>query len=232
MKATAIICAFNEENTISNLLIDVLCTTIFDEVIVINDGSSDNTKQYILELKLRFEFTDIHLNENHGKGYAMSIGVEIASSECIVFIDADLSNFSDLHARFLLNPLFNNKAAMVMGQLPDTVFKNKTNPFRSLTGQRAVYKNDIIQLVEKMKPSGYGVETIINMYYKANHKKVIYVRLDQLYHHTKFKKSGTQKALSDFAIEGYQILASTISNFNLGVKIFKNSILNQVNSNN
>jgi len=56
-----------------------------NEIVVANNGSTDNTKNIINELKQFKEFKDIHLAENEGKEYAMTFGAEIASGEILVF---------------------------------------------------------------------------------------------------------------------------------------------------
>lgn len=48
---SAIICAFNEESTIENVLKAVADSNLFNEIIVVNDGSTDNTLKIIKELK-------------------------------------------------------------------------------------------------------------------------------------------------------------------------------------
>ncbi len=66
-----------------------------------------------------------------------------------------------------------------------------------------------------METAGYGVETLINMHYKAKNKKIKYVPLENLVHPTKFQKTKPHKAIKEFILEGYQIIATTISNFNM-----------------
>jgi glycosyltransferase involved in cell wall biosynthesis len=45
---------------------------IISEIVVVNDGSTDKTKEIIEKLRHEIFFTAIHLNENKGKGYAMA----------------------------------------------------------------------------------------------------------------------------------------------------------------
>ncbi len=232
MKISAIICAYNEENTIINLLIDVCCIQIFDEVIVVNDGSEDKTGLFIKEFKTRFELNDIHLLNNCGKGYAMASGIKAAKYDCIITIDADLSNFTSKHAKQLVNPIINNKADMVLGQPSETLLNESINPFLNLTGQRSFKINDVTPIIDKIKASRYGVETLLNMYFKANKKRITHVNLQGLIHPTKFEKTGPRQAISEFILEGYQIIKSTILNFNLKAQCIKNSfiVINKINN--
>jgi len=65
-KVSAIICAYNEEKTIKDVIISVSKSRIIDEIIVVNDGSVDNTQKIIKELKKEIEIRDIHFEENKG----------------------------------------------------------------------------------------------------------------------------------------------------------------------
>ncbi len=61
LQSTAIICAYNEQNTIANILEDVCKTHFFNEVIVLNDGSKDKTGERIKEFKKTNDIIDVHL---------------------------------------------------------------------------------------------------------------------------------------------------------------------------
>ena len=50
MKTTAIICVYNEENTVKNVVTQV-SNYSFDEVIIVNDGSTDKTDSILKEIK-------------------------------------------------------------------------------------------------------------------------------------------------------------------------------------
>jgi glycosyltransferase involved in cell wall biosynthesis len=215
LQTTAIICAYNEENTITNILKDVCGLHLFNEVIVINDGSGDNTGKHINELEKTIDIKVVHLLTNRGKGFAMAKGVEMASNEYLVFIDADLSNFTLAHAHKLLNPVLTSEANMVLGQPTKTLIHPEINPFRNLSGQRALKKGDVLPIIERMKTTRYGVETLINMHFRATNKAIRYVDLKNLFHPTKFQKTKPHMAIREFVQVACQIIATTFSNYNL-----------------
>ncbi len=216
-KISAIICAYNEAGTIKDV-VTAVSDYIFDEVIVVNDGSTDKTNSILKEINDLYYFKYIVLPENKGKGFAMATGIENTSSEIIVFIDADLSNLNDEHFYQLINPLQKNKADMVLGQASETLINYYVNPFKSLTGERALLRNDILNIVDKMKQSRFGVETLINLYYQSEGKTVKHVILQGLKHHTKFTKVSKHQALKEFIKEGYQITLTVFKNFDLVIK--------------
>lgn len=224
MKISAIICAYNEEKTIK-AVVTAVCDYFFDEVIVVNDGSIDETDKILHQLTNLPNLKYVALPENKGKGYAMATGVKNATGDIIVFVDADLSNLKDEHFEQLITPIFNNEADMVLGQATETLIDYKINPFKSFTGERSILKKDILPIFAEMKTSKFGVETLINLYYQANEKRVKYVMLEGLKHPTKFNKAGSKsQAIKEFIIEGHQIALAVFNSFNLLTKIVKNQI--------
>ncbi|OQX97449.1 MAG: hypothetical protein B6I20_12615 [Bacteroidetes bacterium 4572_117] len=228
MKTTAIICAFNEETTIKNVVTTV-SDYFFHEVIVINDGSTDKTDEIIRKTTGLHNLKYISLPENKGKGYAMATGIENATGEIIVFIDADLSNLTEEHFSQLISPVFYKKADMVLGQANETLINYDLNPFKSFTGERTLLKKDVLPIVDKMKHSRFGVETLINLYYQSEGKIVKYIMLEGLNHPTKFDKTNTPQAMKEFVQEGHQIALTAFKNFDLITKTIKNTISKNVN---
>lgn len=225
----AIVSAYNEEGTIRSIIEDISRIDIFDEIIVINDGSADSTGEIIISMKEKVDLIDIHFSKNMGKGYAMAKGVEISSANYLVFIDADLKNFTKDHAIQLIFPIINKRADMVLGQPSETLINHNANPFKAFTGQRALKKGDILPIKEKMKTAGYGVETLINMHFIANRKVIKYVRLYKLIHLTKFTKTDKKKAIKEFFFEGIQILKTFVLNIKILIPSNKNKIINSIN---
>ena len=220
-KISAIICIYNEEKTIKDI-VSIVRDYFFDEVIVVNDGSTDKTDDILNELSKIYDFKYIKLKENRGKGFAMATGIKNATGEIIVFIDADLSDLKEEHLFELTMPLVNKKADMILGQATETLIDYSVNPFKSFTGERSVFKKDILPIVDKMKNSRFGVETLINLYYQSEGKKVKYVMLNGLKHPTKFDKVSKQQALKEFVKEGHQIALTAFKNFDLITSSIKN----------
>ncbi len=84
MKASIILPAYNEGKNIGSV-IKVIKSTGNYEIIVVDDGSKDNTSN----VAKKHGCTCIRLNKNMGKGYACRTGAKIASHKNIVFIDSD-----------------------------------------------------------------------------------------------------------------------------------------------
>ena len=219
----ALICVFNVVKTIKEVT-TIVCDYFFDEIIVVNDGSTDRTTAILAELSGLPRLKCITLPENKGKGYAMATGVENSTSEIIVFVDADLSNLNEEHFAQLISPIFENEADMVLGQATETLINYKINPFKSFTGQRALLKKDILPILKDVKTSKFGVETLINLYYQSHEKRVKYVMLVDLKHPTKFQKTSRNMAISEFVKERHQIALTVFKNFKLVSKIVNNNL--------
>jgi len=91
-RLSVLIPVYNEENTILNILKRIKECEIdgFDfEIIVINDGSTDNTLKIIKENTNLFNHL-VTFDQNKGKGFAVRKGLKIATGDYIIFQDADL----------------------------------------------------------------------------------------------------------------------------------------------
>lgn len=90
MLVSVIIPAFNEEQTIGQVL-KALCALPFEkQLIVVNDGSTDGTHKVLEELRATYELTVVHCDENRGKGFAIRSGLPHVKGEVVVIQDADM----------------------------------------------------------------------------------------------------------------------------------------------
>ena len=86
-----IVPVFNEEQTLLNILkkIEVIREVCDLEIIIVNDGSTDNTKK-ILNENINLYNKVIHLVKNSGKGKAVIEGIKKSSKDYVLIQDADL----------------------------------------------------------------------------------------------------------------------------------------------
>lgn len=111
LKVTAVVAAYNEQQTIANVLGSLQRSPLIDEIIVVSDGSTDAT----VEIARAHDVRTIALRRNQGKGYAMRLGVEHASNDVIFFVDADMLDLSEAHISALVRPVLERKCEMNVG---------------------------------------------------------------------------------------------------------------------
>lgn len=126
MKASIIIPAYNESAVIEKnmrKLDSFLKERGFDyEIIVVSDGSRDNTREIVRENLVCDNIIDGGYDDNRGKGGALKAGVKVASGDIIVTTDADLAYGTDVI----------EKAILLMQESPD---------IKILIGSRSIAKD-------------------------------------------------------------------------------------------
>ena len=115
MKLSVIIPIYNEFKTLEEILKRIKNQThIEKEIILIDDFSTDGSRE-LIKNKLKSKVQKIILNEkNYGKGYSVRQGIEIAEGDIILIQDADLE-YSPTDYDKLVNPILNNDADIVYG---------------------------------------------------------------------------------------------------------------------
>ena len=112
---------YNEEKTVSRVLDSVsqvaLPSGILKQILVINDGSSDNTRKIIEEYMASHpddKIALIHSEINEGKGSSIRKGIEKATGEFLIIQDADLE-YDPNEYNLLLKPVLEGHADIVYG---------------------------------------------------------------------------------------------------------------------
>ena len=111
---SVIIPAFNEEQTIGQVLEALRALSIETEIIVVNDGSTDGTYKVLEELRATYELTVVHCQENRGKGFAIRSGLPHVEGEVVVIQDADME-LAPADLTELVKPLEKENVHVVYG---------------------------------------------------------------------------------------------------------------------
>jgi glycosyltransferase involved in cell wall biosynthesis len=110
---SVVVPCFNEERTVAKLVDNVLASPWVSEVIVVDDGSTDSTREILATLtdpRVRVVLHPV----NRGKGAALRTGFAHATAEYVVVQDADLE-YDPSEYGSLLEPLEQGRADVVYG---------------------------------------------------------------------------------------------------------------------
>ncbi len=204
---SVIVPVFNEERTVASVVRSLIKLESGFELIFVNDGSTDNS-QGVLE-----KFTDriklINLKRNHGKGFALAVGVKRARGKIIVFLDADLVNLKPEHIEKMVMPLLINEAQVVITSISST--SGLFDPLTSFSGQRAYFKKDLWPYLEQMSKTRYGIEVYLNKILRK--KKTKKIKLKDISYVLKRQKMDSSLLPSVYLKEALDI-ARTIAQIN------------------
>jgi glycosyltransferase involved in cell wall biosynthesis len=167
-KVVAVVSAYNEEERITLTLDALRSVPRIDEIVVVDDASSDGTAQQasISQVKV------ISLERNLGKGGALNLVLGRISFDVLLLLDADLAE-SALQVDRLLKPVLEGRSDMAIADFPPArvrgglglvkslakwAIKNATglSVREPLSGQRAMTK-EVIEKVKRLE-EGFGVE--------------------------------------------------------------------------
>src|SRR6266496_6553552 len=107
---TVIIPALNEEKTIRQVINFCLSEANVSEIIVVDDKSEDTTASIARESGVK-----VIISASRGKGTSMKEGIDAATNEIVVFLDADIDPYPEHCIHNLTSPILNNDADFVKG---------------------------------------------------------------------------------------------------------------------
>jgi len=120
MFLSIIIPAFNEIKTISEVIKRVVATPYDKEIIIVDDGSTDGTRDYLEEINQNAkkdgnsQLKVVFHEKNMGKGAAIRTGIKHAQGDILIIQDADLE-YDPKDYPVLLEPILEGKADVVYG---------------------------------------------------------------------------------------------------------------------
>lgn len=181
MSVSVLIPAFNESNRIVDTIRGMENIKEIDEIIVVNDGSTDDTADKAKKAGAKL----VNIKNNSGKGKALKEGLKYVKNDVVAFIDADVG-LTSREVIKLIEPVINGEADVTVARFPKVNVKSGFGFVKklakygvklltgydfdsTLSGQR-VFKKEVLDKIKRFY-SGYGIEVgmtidILNMGYK------------------------------------------------------------------
>ncbi|NLT19691.1 MAG: glycosyltransferase family 2 protein [Syntrophomonadaceae bacterium] len=167
-RVSLVIPAYNEEMRIVSTLQAVLALDAFEQILVVNDGSTDHTSYQAKQLGVEV----LEVDKNRGKGGAMNYSLPYIKGDVVVFLDADLGD-SAAEVQKVMAPVLAGHADLAIAAFPPAKKKGgfglvKKTAARAikkagdmqvnapLSGQR-VMTRDVLEAVTPFNEA-YGVE--------------------------------------------------------------------------
>jgi glycosyltransferase involved in cell wall biosynthesis len=161
----AIIPTYNEELNVMGVLEVLHATSMLDEIILVDDGSTDKTAETLRKAAATDPRMHVIQHEkNKGKGQALFSGWAATNAPILLLLDADLKNLTPEHIQALLAPVIEHRADMTLGLFQHghllTDISHWLTPF--LTGQRGL-RSELLKHISHEAAQGYGFEVALTV---------------------------------------------------------------------
>lgn len=184
---SVVIPAFNEEATVGASVMAVRGHPLVDEVIVVDDGSSDGSADAAAQAGARV----IRLAANVGKASALDAGVRAARNDILLFLDADVTGHTHDTVTRIIQPVLDGRVEMFVGvHARRTLWLNRLlHVFPIIGGDRALTRR-LWEAVPAGHKRGFEIEIAMNHTAKRFPGRMGHALIPGLTHQPKERKYG------------------------------------------
>jgi glycosyltransferase involved in cell wall biosynthesis len=157
---SCIVCAYNEADRIEEVLRTLDGHPALEEVIVVDDGSTDDTRAIV---RAHPDIRLVSYEINQGKTYAMSRGIAAATGEHLMFLDADLAGLGPREIDLLAAPIAGGRADVSISLRSNSLGVYRRMGLDFVSGERVIPAWLVRDQVDTMADlPRWGGETFIN----------------------------------------------------------------------
>lgn len=217
-KISCVIPAFNEESRIGKVLDIIESQPNIYEIIVIDDGSSDKTKEIIIKhSKIRL----ISHKKNEGKSKSIYDGILNASGDYIFLLDADLVGLNKKNISDIIIPVIQNEADISISLRGNAPWIWRAINLDYISGERFFPKNILNKNMEHLlKLPRFGLEVFLNNLIIEKKYKIKIIDWSNVNSPYKYQKHGWYNGIKEDTFMILDIL-KTISPIKLLYQIVK-----------
>lgn len=193
IKVSCIIATYNEKERIGAVL-NVICKhPLIDEIIVVDDGSTDNTASVLSN------FSNIKVltyPKNMGKSFAVMTGLKESKGEFITLIDADLVGLTEENVTNLINPVLENYADITISLRKNAPIFWRMIGLDYISGERTFRKSMLDKEYESLtRIPKFGLEVFMNQIVIKNRYRIKIASWPNVYSPEKYKKHGLKEGI-------------------------------------
>ena len=134
-RISCVVCAYNEADRIRRILEAVHDHPALAEVIVVNDGSTDDTEAILNDYPA---IRAISYTPNRGKTYALTRGIAAATGDYLMFLDADLAGVNAADIQALAEPVIGGRAEVSISLRRNSLAPYRWNGLDFVSGERVI----------------------------------------------------------------------------------------------
>lgn len=191
---TCLIPAYNEAARLPAVLAAVVGHPWIDEVLVVDDGSTDGTPEVARQHGARV----LTLSQNGGKSAAVAAGIEQVRTEIILLIDADLGGLTARHLSDLLVPLRTGLAGASVSLRSNAPLPWRMIGLDYISGERALFTASLRPHLDRIRAlRGFGLEVFLNGIWLRERYRVAVVPLPGVSSPSKLSKRGIWRGVLD-----------------------------------
>ena len=188
MTIDAVVPARDEAPTVADVVMACRGCRFVREVLVVDDGSSDDTRERAAAAGAKV----IRLDPGGSKAHAMEAGVAATDADAVLFVDADCLGLSSAHLDDICQPFADGRAVMSLGTFDYGIWNPLVLRMPHTTGERVIPRW-VFETIPPEKLDGYTIETVINEVVASRHLKTSVRVMKGVSHRTKRDKFGLVK---------------------------------------